>query len=155
MFAGTRSLRSGGVPVSGPTVLRVRGTIANVLVLGIVLGITACGASRGNTRASDGSSRNTITRTQIDYLPEGDAFTVVERFRPHWLKARTQATPWNPEPAYAMVFVDQLRFGPMYTLSQISTAQIDRVEYINATDATIRYGLGYVGGIIHVITITH
>lgn len=141
--------------MSGPNVLRVRGTKANVLILWIFLGITACGASRGNARGSQGSSRNTITRSQIEALPEGNAFTVVERFKPHWLNARTQATPWNPEPAYAMVFVDELRFGPMYTLSQISTARIDRVEYINATDATIRYGLGYVGGIIHVITITH
>jgi hypothetical protein len=119
------------------------------------LGITACGASKSNVRPSGISPRNTITRSQIEVLPESNAFIVVERFKPHWLKARTQATPWNPEPAYAMVFVDELRYGPMYMLGQISTAQIDRVEYLNATDATIRYGLGFLGGIIHVTTITH
>jgi hypothetical protein len=130
------------------------------------LGTTACSASgdrAGFSRASDsrasvsgaGSSRNNITRSQIDVVPDGTAFTVVEQLRPHWLNARTQATPWNPEPAYAMVFVDHLRWGTIYTLDRISTTQIDRIEYLNATDATIRYGLGYLGGIIRVITITH
>jgi hypothetical protein len=128
------------------------------------LGTTACSASRGRagvssdsdpSRSGAGSSRNSITRSQIDLLPDGTAFTVVEQLRPHWLTARTQATPWNPEPAYAMVFMDHLRWGSIYTLDRISTTQIDRIEYLNATDATIRYGLGYLGGIIRVITITH
>jgi hypothetical protein len=130
------------------------------------LGITACGARKsraGLSRGSDtrtsvsgaSSSRNNIAGSQIEALPDGNAYTIVERLRPHWLNVRTQATPWNPEPAYARVFVDHLEWGSIFTLSRISIDQIDRIEYLSATDATIRYGLGYVGGIIRVITLTH
>jgi hypothetical protein len=40
------------------------------------------------------------------------------------------------DPAYAMVFVDWLAFRPIFTLNQISTTQIDRIEFLNARDAT-------------------
>jgi hypothetical protein len=39
------------------------------------------------------------------------------------------------DPAYAMVFVDWLAFGPISTLNRISTSQIDRIEFLNARDA--------------------
>jgi len=103
--------------------------------------------------ASGGGSPNRITREQIDELPAGTAFTIIQRYRSGWLRPRTQATLSNPEPAYAEVFLDQLHFGDINSLQRISSTQIESIEYISATDATTRYGTGYLGGVIRVNTV--
>ena len=133
-----------------PTVPEVRRTISRILLLGLVLGVTACGTG-GRGGASGGRSVGAITRIQIERLADGSAFMVVQQLRPRWLAVRTQATPVNPSPAYAQVFVDELYFGPLRSLERISTNEIERIEYLGARDATIRYGTGYLGGIIRVI----
>jgi hypothetical protein len=42
------------------------------------------------------------------------------------------------DPAYAMVFVDRLAFGPIFTMKRISTTQVDRIKFLNARDATTK-----------------
>jgi len=140
-----------------PAFPSLHGTSAKVLVLGILIGMTTCstggsmGTSGGTARAPGGTSRDYISRSQIESM-DGTAFTVVQHFRPRWLSVRTQGTLLNPNPAYAIIFVDQLAFGPISTLNRISTTQIDRIEFLNARDATTLYGTGYMGGIIRVVT---
>lgn len=114
-----------------------------------VLLAASCSSTGGS---SGGGNADLITREQIEMLPEGTAFTVIQRFRSSWLRARTQATFGNANPAYAEVFVDELRYGDINSLSRINTSQIETIEYISATDATTRYGTGYMGGIIRVNT---
>lgn len=135
--------------MSRPTVPGFRRATASVLLLGMFVGITACGTTGGVSR---GTSRDEITRAQIERLADGSAFMIVQLLRPRWLAVRTQATPRNPEPAYAEVFVDQLYFGRLRSLEQISSSEIERIEYLGARDATTRYGTGYLGGIIRVVT---
>ena len=58
-----------------------------------------------------------------------------------------------PDPAiYPEVFEDDLHFGPLNTLRQFPSEEIEAIEFISATAATTRYGGGYLGGIIRVIT---
>ena len=40
--------------------------------------------------------------------------------RPRWLEARVKATPNNPTPVYAHVYVDNLAYGPIESLFDIS-----------------------------------
>jgi hypothetical protein len=133
-----------------PAFPSVHGTSAKVLVLGMLIGMTTCstggsmGTSGGTAR---GPGRDYISRSHIESV-DGTAFNVVQQFRPRWLRVRTQGTLLNPNPAYAIIFVDALAFGPIPTLNQISTTQIDRIEFLNARDATTLYSTGYMGGII-------
>ncbi len=62
-----------------------------------------------------------------------------------------RGTLGNPTPAYAEVYVDGLRYGPLESLYQISTNTIERIEYLSALDATTRYGTGHMGGAILVV----
>ena len=126
-------------------------TAAKALSFAVIVGVAACSLG-GGPRGAGGSLRDEITRSQIEVLPDGTAFNVVERLRPRWLSARTQASPWNPNAAYAMVFLDELLLGPLGMLDRISINQIERIEYLNARDATTRYGTGYLGGIIRIVT---
>ena len=113
------------------------------------MAVTACGTA--GRAGSTGGSRDEITRNLIEALAEDTALGIIRQLRPRWLRYRTQATPRNPEPAYAHVFVDELYFGPLQSLNQISSNEIERIEYLSALDATTRYGTGYLGGIIRII----
>lgn len=134
--------------MSRPVIPKVRRTTANLLLLGLCVGIMAC----GTVRRSSGSSFGDITRSQILAVPDGSAFTLLRLLRPRWLSPRLQATPADPRPVYPYVYVDELLYGTLESLSRISTNDIERIEFLSALDATTRYGTGYMGGIIRVIT---
>jgi hypothetical protein len=121
---------------------------ASALALFAILA-PACASTGG---PGGGGSSNLITREQIMEVPDGTAQTVIQRLRPAWLRARGQSSLSNPEPAFARVFVDEMQYGDINSLAGISTTEIESIEYISATDATTRYGTGYVGGIIRVRT---
>ena len=135
--------------MSRTTVPRVRGAVASFLLVGLLVATTAC-SSTGGTRT--GGSGNVITRGEIVAVPDRSAYSLVRLLRPRWLEARVMATPSNPTPAYAHVYVDNLPYGPLESLYDISTNMIDQINYLSSLDATTRYGTGFMGGIIHVHT---
>ncbi len=51
-----------------------------------------------------------------------------------------------------VVFVDRSRRGEIRELELIAADDVERIRYISARDATTRYGTGYPGGIIEVIS---
>jgi hypothetical protein len=118
----------------------------------LMLGATAACASSGGGGGGGGAG-NAITREMIDNPSNQNAFTIVQRFRPRWLSPRTQGTIANPEPSFAQVYVDDVRFGPIDTLYRIDGTQIERIEFMSGLDATTRFGVGHDGGAIMVWTI--
>jgi hypothetical protein len=50
-----------------------------------------------------------------------------------------------------VVFLNGRPFGDLVTLYDFNSQTIDEIRFISPADATIRYGTGYAGGIIHVI----
>jgi len=118
----------------------------------LLLGLAAC-ASAGGGGGGGGGAGNAITREMIDNPSSQNAFTIVQRFRPRWLSPRTQGTIANPEPSFAQVYVDDVRFGPIDSLHRIDGTQIELIEYLSGLDATTRFGVGHDGGAIMVWTI--
>jgi hypothetical protein len=131
-------------------------------LLGLAAVAAACSSAGG---AVGGGSPDLITREQIEELTDENAYQVVQRLRPRWLRPRSQAslgTPSRrdpsgvgtqpPTPPMPEVFVDNVRRGPVESLAQISLNEIEQMQFIDATDATTRYGTGYISGIIHVLT---
>ena len=116
--------------------------------------MTALGAACSTTGGGGGGGNpDLITRAQIEESPVTTAFDLVERVRPRWLRPRTQASFSSPEPTYPVVYMDGRRFGEVGSLHQISTTSVDRIEFIDALDATTRFGTGHAGGVIHVHTL--
>jgi hypothetical protein len=109
----------------------------------------SAGAAGG---AGGGGGANQIVRDQFN--PEDEnAYLIVRRLRPSWLRPRTQGTFNNPEPAIPQVYLDQAHIGDANVLESISATQIASIEYMGALDATTRYGTGFAGGLIIVRTI--
>jgi hypothetical protein len=124
----------------------------SALVL-LMLGAAAACASAGGASGGGGGATDAITREMIDDPGSQTAFTIVQRFRPRWLSPRTQGTITNPEPSFAQVYVDDVRFGPLDGLHSVDGTQIERIEYMSSLDATTRFGGGHDGGAIMVWTI--
>ena len=137
--------------MSCTAVPRVRKTVANLLLVGLLVSMASCGPYR---RSRGGGTSDLIVRSEILRVPDRSAFTLIRLLRPRWLAARTQATPRNPTPAYAHVYLDNLAYGPIESLYDLSSNAIDRINFISSLDATTLYGTGFMGGVIHVHTRT-
>jgi hypothetical protein len=48
--------------------------------------------------------------------------------------------------------VDGIRFGTAESLQRVRVIEVEFVRYLNARDATTRYGTGHAGGVIAVTT---
>jgi hypothetical protein len=135
----------------------------NALSLAILVFLGACSIipnpfSRSPSPASgDGERRtspNELLREEIFRDGEADptAYELVQRLRPNWLRARGQVSLGSPEAAYALVYMNDVLFGGLMTLHQIPPSQIERMEFIRAIDATIRWGTGHTAGVINILT---
>ncbi len=103
---------------------------------------TSAAASQGNSRL--------IVRAQLETLGGRSAYEAVETLNPRWLRPRG-GTPASG-PFYARVVVDGTFRRELVDLYQISTNNIETMRYLSASDATTRYGIGFIGGVIEVTT---
>ena len=103
---------------------------------------TSAAASRGNSRL--------IVRAQLEPLVGRSAYEAVETLNPRWLQPRGGSPQYGP--SYARVVVDGTVRRELADLYRMSTNNIETMRYLSASDATTRYGTGYIGGVIEVTT---
>ena len=101
---------------------------------------TSAAASRGNSRL--------IVRAQLEPLVGRSAYEAVETLNPRWLQPRGGSPRYGP--SYARVVVDGTVRRELADLYRMSTNNIETMRYLSASDATTRYGTGYIGGVIEV-----
>lgn len=121
-------------------------TLAALLALG---GTTACAPT------GEGSSptprRNQLTPEEMQETSVDDVMEAISLLRPQWLRARPNRTPANPNPVVGVVIDGRVQ-STREDLAQISIGDVQLIEFMNAADATIRFGTGYGGGAIVVTT---
>ena len=134
------------------TVARIPRATTSVLLLGMLVGISACGTTGTSGAAARSGSRNEITAEQIASLPDaiGTVYHIIEQVNPRWLRASRSQGSRGPD--FAAVFVDTQPWGNLESLRGIAIEEVERIEYLDMRDATIQYGTGYPGGIIRVVT---
>jgi hypothetical protein len=93
-----------------------------------------------------------ITREEIAGSMESNAYEVVARLRPLFLKSRGRTTINGEVNDYATVFVDGVRYGDLTTLRNIVTNQVQLIRYLGGPDAVTKYGMQYGSGAIEVFT---
>jgi len=124
--------------------------IKTVLPLIILMLLMACATSGpGSGRASRSGS---ITIAGIAEISAGDAYDVVEKLRPGWLRSRGPNSISDPSPAYPTVYVDGVRRGEMDMLRTVSVMDVQQIDFLSTQEANLRYGPDHFGGIIHVKT---
>lgn len=106
----------------------------------IVLLASACYPAR----AGGGGNRNpyVITTEELQDVPADDAYEVIQLLRPAWFAQRSGRTP--------QVFVNGSPRGGLSELRTFRREMVTELRYIDSTDATTRWGTGYMAGVIDV-----
>lgn len=117
-----------------------------LVTLTFVFAALGC-ASTGTTRPTTRRSPNVISSEEIA-ATQGvvSAYDAIQRLRPQWLTtSRTRSTGTQDE---LWVYLDTNRYGTMETLRQLPIGGITEFRYMNAAEATNRFGTGHSGGVI-------
>jgi hypothetical protein len=112
-----------------------------------------CASSSGSSATQQSSrqrpSRDVITAEELATIDAQTALQAVQRLRPNFLQTRGGSSMSITQgPVSIVVYVDQTRMGGPSTLSQIPVTEVKEIRYLNATDATQRYGTGHGAGAI-------
>lgn len=125
------------------------GVLAAATAMALVGGI-ACASTGGGSTASSGRDAD-ITAEEWEATSVDDAMEAVSLLRPHWLRFRPARTPNDPDPVVGVV-IDGMARATRADLAQLAIGQVERISFLRAADATIRYGTGFTGGAIIVTT---
>lgn len=101
--------------------------------------------------AGSRSTSNLLTAREIAATPAVDAYDAIQRLRPAFLRSRSTASRSN---AYAVVYVDGIRKGSLEALRLIRADEVAEIRYLNAMDATTRYGMNVEAGVIQVTLVS-
>ncbi len=124
-----------------------------ILALALNTGLTAC-ASGGVGGGGAGGRRSLITFEEIRTVDNvTEAYELVRILRPLWLQARGTIDIGNARASVPQVYVDELHYGNgPEILRQIIASTVQQMQFLDRSEAEMRYGSGHPGGIIMVRT---
>lgn len=90
-----------------------------------------------------------ISQKEIQDLgPGGNAYTLVQHYNPRWLETRGQGSINSP--SEVAVYIDEHKQGGPSALRQVSTTDVQKIEFLPPDQATMEYGSGHENGAIMV-----
>ena len=117
-----------------------------VLALGLAGCASAGGSAAGGDRQGGYRSSNRIDATELTSMAELDVYQAITRLRPTWL--RTSQGGHTP----VVVLDGSPQTGGPDMLRSFRVADVTALAFMNASDATTRFGTGYAAGAILVTT---
>ena len=122
-----------------------------VMVLATAAG---CGSGRASTEPYPSRNRTILFPDEISqYGAAGrSAYDLIRQVRPEFLRSRGMTSLRNTTPPTATVYLDGVKYGDLNSLKLISAEQLTKVQYLNGSEATTRYGTDHVGGAILITT---
>jgi hypothetical protein len=127
-----------------------------VLVVAVSSGCASSGASSG-TAARTSRSQDVIAESEITSRARDatNALQIIEQLRPQMLRSRgtsSLAPGATSEDGLPRVYVDDIAYGNLNSLSNVAALQIREIRFLSSRDATTRWGTGHAGGVILVTT---
>ncbi|HJQ12607.1 MAG TPA: hypothetical protein VJ840_16360 [Gemmatimonadaceae bacterium] len=109
-----------------------------ILLAGAAL-LSACASSSQGTSTprptSQQSSSDFITSVEVAATPVSNAYDLISRLRPNWLRVETGSIRSGTRSQIIVVYLDDTRLGDVTTLRTISTSGIQSLRYYDATRA--------------------
>lgn len=98
-------------------------------------------------------STTVLTSQELTESGESNLFQAIQKLRPHWLRGRSRGTmSASGQAGDVVVYLETARFGNATSLQQISVTGVYDVQYLDASEATNRFGTGHTGGAIVIRT---
>ena len=117
-----------------------------VAACGLAALTAGCASGGGGGEGSTRRDPNLITAEELAQYTNLTCLEVIQRLRPRWLQSR--GSEQNP-----VVYQDGSRMGLAEdVLAGISANAVVSMKYLNASDATTRYGTGHGSGAIEIAT---
>jgi hypothetical protein len=118
----------------------------------VVSAAMACAPAASTTTTGVKRQANIITQPEIQASFETNAYDVVSKLRPMFLKTRGRTSIREGDPEYAAVFLDDQFFGDLNSLKNIAATQIQEIRYYPGTEVATKFGMQYGAGVIAVKT---
>ncbi|MBI3788625.1 MAG: hypothetical protein HY276_10285 [Ignavibacteriales bacterium] len=124
----------------------------SIVMLVVATLFVACGTSHEGAKAT--FSSEVLTAEEIATTSAITAYDAVRIRRPTFLavkgpKSVMQGPRSTTKP---VVYLNDLYYGELETLQNISAVDVKEIRYVDPRTATISYGTGHVAGVILVIT---
>jgi hypothetical protein len=129
--------------------MRRRNQRAVLVVLAVVLTGGAC-SSAPPPRRNSVTQQRLITAQEIGAIQYSSAFEVVEALRPQWLRLRGRTSVNMRE--YVKVYLDDSLLGDPEQLRNVMARSIGSIRFLDANEASARWGLDHGQGAIVVST---
>jgi hypothetical protein len=114
--------------------------------------MTACATAGSGNTTNIHRDPNLINEQEIASSNESNAYDVITRLRPVFLKTRGHTTLMAGGSDYASVFLDGQVYGELVSLKNIPAIQIREIRYLSSNQAVTKYGMQYSSGAIDVTT---
>ena len=110
----------------------------------------SAGASASQSSASKRGGTNLITEEEVSSSGVSTAYELIQRLRPAWLRSRGTSSVNGSAGGgdTPVVYMDASQLGDLSSLNSVSIQNIRQIQYLNAADATQRFGTNLTGGAI-------
>ncbi len=126
---------------------RLYAAIAIFLALG-------CGSAPVPVATGAPGHRDMLLQAEIDSNRTAgmSVYDLLAKVRPEYLRSRGSNSLRDVTPPTAVVYVDNVKYGTLDALRQMSAENLAQVQYLSATNATTRFGMDHGGGAILITT---
>jgi hypothetical protein len=133
---------------------------------GLFIGTRPSSDLRASLRQARRGEQEVISLEEIQAASASNVFELVQRLHPEWLRERgtqsfsegdkvqgdIQGTTVLPGLPTILVYQDNARMGGLEALRTIPIADVGSVQFLNAAQATYRFGIGHAHGVILLTT---
>ena len=119
-----------------------------VMLLALAVGAAACASSPGPQAGTPRGSANLITEAELAQYGAQPVRQAIQRLRPNMLRTRGTSSINQRSADVIVVYMGTTRMGSLEVLDQITTNDVREVRYLDAADASQRYGIGHTSGAI-------
>lgn len=134
---------------------------------GLFIGTRGSSDLEASLRQARRGDQEIISQEEVDAASASNVFELVQRLHPEWLRERGQqsfsegdkvqgglneGTSVTPGLPTILVYQDNARMGGVEALRTIPIADVGTVQFLNAAQATYRFGIGHAHGVILITT---
>lgn len=121
-----------------------------IVLFGLIVILMGCATSGEGVKR--GSSYE-IIQEEILNCDANNAYEIIQRLRPNLLLKATSARGGDMySQGGAAVYLDNVKVGGLSYLKQLNSAQVASIEYLRASEATMRFGANHGAGAFMVKT---